>query len=453
MNNYPMSKNLIMTMGLMTLLSACGDMKQDPAAEYRDVRENLVRPHDNKSREQRVLARDLFDIFPVDDKVLNFVEGETKTYRIKARVNPQVVYDVVLAQGPEGMTLTKSNEADMFLLTWAPGIGHIPNSESVRDHNIVFELQLLPGSDARALSLFNHPQQPVDRRVEHVLHVVRTKQQPVIAKISGLQDTVAEGEKLEFEVEVSDPGASEDQIPQLVPVEVQALNDELPEASGFSFIQPNPAKPLPVRAANGNWIFYRILNTKLAAIPQPLKDGVVDATAGSVVVRFGYKVIGAGGRTSPEKVERVSILLNKKAEAPVIRFATGKSSIDLVTGVERDIEISALVQNPRAKVDLDIEALRASLATLPGAPFLTCEDRGRVTTLQNCRISWAVPCDSSVKSEYPLTVKATAQLYESVEKAELTKTLKIVKKAEFCRPSQPAATTADASAGTVGGGQ
>lgn len=437
-----LSKNLISLAGVALLFSACGEMKKDPTTEYSDVKNGLVRPHSIKSRDQQYLSRELFDIYPADNAVLNFVEGEAKSYRIETRAISGAVYDIALTKKPaDGMTLTKTEKPGVYVLTWTPERGHIPNAEPTREHELTFELILLPGSDARATGIFNSATLPIDRTRKHTISVRRTKQQPVISRVSGLQERVAEGKQFRFSIEVADPAGHAGNMPKLVPVEIVAQNGELHEANGHSFIRPDPEKPTPERNEDGTWVFHRIFDTNLAAVPLPLdKDGAVDLAASSVVVRFGYMINGAGGMTSPEKIERVTIDLDKNIEAPTIRFATGKQSIALETGVERDIEIAVLSTNTRAKVDLNLEALRATLAGLPGAPTIACEDMGRVTNIKNCALTWKVPCDATdLKAEYPLTVEAASQLFDRTATAKLTKTLKIVKKSENCRAAQAVA--------------
>lgn len=437
-----MSKNLITMACTAALLSACGDMKQDPTTEYKDVSENLVRPHNVKPNEQKFLSGELFDIYPTAGQVLNFIEGEAKSYTIDSRAVTGAVYDVVLTGKPdEGMTLKKGEKPGQFILTWTPPRGHIPNGESDRQHELTFEIVLLPGTDARAQQIFNNPELPIDRTRKHTVNVRRSKQQAAINKITGIKTSVNEGEKFSFQIEVTDPAAHAGNPPRLVPVEVSSSNTELFEANGGSFVTLDTSSQAKMNVedkGDGVWVFHRVFDTNAAVIPLPLtKTGEVDTNADSVVVRFGYMVIGAGGATSPEKVERVTIHLNKKAEKPEIRFLTGKQSIGLHTGVEREIEFGASVKNPRAKVSLSLEALRAAVSGWPGSPTVTCEDSGADLTRKNCVLTWKVPCEAAdLKTEYQLTVEATSDLFGRTEKAQITKTLKIVKNAQVCRTAQ-----------------
>ncbi len=439
------SKRLIALASTVALFSSCGDVKQDPTSDYKDVSENLVRPHDVKSPEQKFRSGELFDILPAEGQVLNFVEGEAKSYVIETRAIAGTVYDVALTAKPdEGMTLSKGEKPGQFVLSWAPRRGHIPNGEPDRQHEIALELVLLPGTDARAQQIFNDPNLPIDRARKHAVNVRRSKQQPVISKIAGMRPSVNEGDKFEFAIEVFDPAAHSGNPPRLVPVDMTGNATELFDANGGAFVRFDASSSGKLQAedkGDGVWVFHRVFDTKAATIPAPLtKDGEIDAAADSVTVRFGFMVNGAGGLTSPEKVERVTINLNKKADKPEIRFLTGKSSIALDTGVERHIEFGARAKNPRAKVSINLDALRAAVSTWPGSPAITCEDAGRDLTAKNCALTWKVPCeDAGLKSEYSLTVEAASELFGRTETAKLTKTLKIVKKTEYCRAVQQTA--------------
>lgn len=259
------SNNLIMMAGMVALLSACGDMKRDPTTEYKDVSEGLVRPHNTKPRVQELRSSEIFDIFPADGQILNFVEGETKSYRIESRALSGIVYDVSLTGKPDdSMRLTKADKPGVYDLTWTAQPGHIPNGEPDRDHEITFELILLPSTDVRAQQIFNDP--PIDRTRKHSVKVRRSRQQPVISKINGLKNTVNEGDKFSFTIEVNDPAAHAGNPPKLVPVEANGVNSELFEANGSSFVRLDTNNLQAKQTPEGSWVFHRVFDTKAAVI-------------------------------------------------------------------------------------------------------------------------------------------------------------------------------------------
>ncbi len=307
-----------------TLLSAaCGGvnsgLSSDPTKSY-DIGP-VVPLHDEKPRTQKVLERS----YSIEvEKDATFIEGETASFKIRARVFfPVLSFDLKLSGLPDdvaGVNLVRSaTEAGTWILTWSAPKGFIASDRNEREVRYKLELADVRSSDSSVESLFRS----INRTQDFSFSVRRTGKTPQIVK-SDLGVEVAQGAVVPFTVEVMDPASYEGFAPR-VDIYFQGTNKTEAgyEANGATYVRN---ETLPKHLGGGLWRFEYLFDAKNNDVGAQLdRNGKKVEGATHLQSRFLIKAYSASGGVSGEKLQTVKIRFAKaqtlveekpKCEAP-----------------------------------------------------------------------------------------------------------------------------------------
>lgn len=201
-------------------------------------------------------------------RVLNFTEGVATTHRIVVRAYvPTLKFSLKAHDLPEGATLNQGDSADIWLLSWQPKTGLVPQKMDGIETSIKLELLVGAENPVEVKKLYNSE----DRFVNFGLAVTKNKTQPKIEKVTLGQGPFKDNEVIPFQVEVSDPSSTDALPPQVYfSYDPASFSGETKLLQGDQGVYVSSGKPMPKRLANGHWVFEFVYKT--AHVAQEAKD-------------------------------------------------------------------------------------------------------------------------------------------------------------------------------------
>ena len=216
-------------LGLAMLATGCGKLQTNPTADFGDVAKSAIPMEQQKQKRDRSYLGLVFPAPDTNGAILNFYEGESKSYVINFRLLMDNVDYAIQADGlPEGATLTRSTTGQPgdYILAWNPKVGTTAG-EPMKNITVKIRLAVIKTYTTEAARVMN------DITKEHklVLTVVGSKEIPVIEKIDMPTDitnqsapgetavTIQKGGSVAFSVIIKDTSVADGRSPQLYATE------------------------------------------------------------------------------------------------------------------------------------------------------------------------------------------------------------------------------------------
>lgn len=296
---------------VLGILAGCNQSKSlsSNPLEGRDLG-TLTKPHTVQPRKQEVLDGSyVIDV----ERDVTFVEGEMKTFKIRARVFHDVdSFDLVLKEGPDEpkMIMAKSkDEPGTWLVSWAPQKGFIAGDKIEKSVRFKIEIGNIKSKDSKVVEIFNM----INRVQESEVKVRRTGKSPVVVA-DKIPTEVAQGAVVPFAIEVDDPASYEGFSPR-VDIYFQGTNQTEGgfEANGATYVR---IEKLPKFLGNGKWRFDYVFDAKNNDVGAQLdRSGKRVDGAEFLQARFFVKAYGATGVPSAESMSNVKIKFIKPQTA------------------------------------------------------------------------------------------------------------------------------------------
>lgn len=370
------------------------------------LREEAVKQKEAQQQEQTrkiPVSKGLIDIRT--EGSLNFVETKVSQFLVKARVlQLKLNFELVFSGLPAGAKV-ETVDAQTKLVTWAPAAGSVESGKESK--SIKFEVALMPASTLSAADQKLFDAETTKETFE--ILVAKSKENPVVQKISGLDGVVQEGTKVKFVVEVRDPGAQGSQAPKVTIKEDAASTRETVGVDGSAFITADPDQA-PTSSAPGIWNFSFIYDTTTKAAPRPsqLGAGNKKLAADEIPVRFKIEVSSPSERLTTTSKE-FRLKYNTQNQVPRFTLAEGSSlTAEIGKVAVIDVKVESLIANGNL-VTQAVAAQKALKLLLPGgdeAVRFRCTPDGKAPI--TCKLAWKVPCDVKlVGSTHKLAFSAT----------------------------------------------
>lgn len=368
---------------------------------------------------------------------LNFVETKVSQFLVKARVlQLKLNYELVFSGLPAGAEV-KTVDAQTKSVTWAPPVGSVEAGKESK--SIKFEVALMPASALLAADQRLFDAETTKETFE--LLVAKSKENPVVQKVSGLDGVVQEGSKVKFVVEVRDPGAQGSIAPKVTIRADAASTRETVGIDGAAFITAD-ADQAPISTSPGIWSFHFIYDTSTKAAPRPssLGAGNKKLAADEIPVRFKIEILSPSDRSTTTSKE-FRLKYNTVGQQPKFTVVQGEQ---LVAKIGESLVVDVKVESSIAggKVAVSADSAQKSLnETLPGgtkANIFRCKNNG--SSLVECRLAWKVPCDEAlVGSSHKLAVSATNSVGAIAVAGSIEKMISIIKTETNCTAANPTA--------------
>lgn len=353
-----------------------------------------------KEEEPRLAVGSLVDIRTQGP--LNFIEGEASEFIVAARVlQVKVNFELVFSGLPEGAVVEDAGP-NAKRVKWTPKPGFI---EADKDSKAVkFQVEVKQASELNAAEQQLFDAQTKSESFEVL--VSRTKENPIVQKVSGLEGVIQEGSKVKFSVEVRDPGAQSTVAPKVTIKRDDASTQETVGVDGSEYITTDGE---PSSSAPGVWVFKYVYDTESKPAPRPSKlgSGNKQLAKDEIPVRFKIEVSSPSRRSTTTSKE-FRLKYNTQGQAPKFEVVQGNApTVDIGSTAQIDLKVSSQVAN--SSVTVDWQATQNELnKTLPGgsaANMFRCKNNG--SAIVECKLGWKVPCDEAlVGSTHKLTVKA-----------------------------------------------
>ena len=303
---------ILKTVLLVTVLglAACDGKKQNPLDDYRELREEAVPPHEQQLRTQNYVGSEVIQINP--EKDINFVEGTTSEFKIKARVLQEgVTFDLVASDLPDGASLTKDvADPSVWILSWQPPLGFTQNNEIEKEvyYSLGVNVKSYGGDrNEQLLKLVN-------KNFDFSFKVRKTYEPPKVMAISGLPESLSEGEVAQFTVDVQVPGSYEGNLPRLdVYYDGTGNSKEKYEGNGAVLVRRSTSKQLPEKISEETWRFFYEFDLKNNVFVDRSQSSDPFA-AGTTAVKINFKVYGPTGVSSPEMKHVLNVNYNAMAK-------------------------------------------------------------------------------------------------------------------------------------------
>lgn len=444
----PVMRNItLVTLSSLALLAtACGSNLSSNPSGYRELRKNGV-PTDKTSytpepakqvvkvEDPKLRVGNLIDI--KTQGPLNFVEGEASEFLVVARVlQLKVNYELVLTGLPEGAVVEDAGP-NAKKVKWTPKPGFIEDAKDSKSVKFEVELKQASKLDGPEQALFDAQ----TKKAAFEVLVSRTKENPVVQKVVGLDGVVQEGTKVNFSVEVRDPGAQSAVAPKLVIKKDLDSTQETVGVDGSDYVSVDPAQSQPTSTSPGIWVFHYIYDTSAKAAPRPSKlgSGNKQLAADEIPVRFKIEIQSPSRRSTTTSKE-FRLKYNTQGQSAEFQVVQGDAlTADIGSTVQIDIKVNSKISNGVVTVD-QAGAQDLLNKTLPGgskANIFRCKNNGSASV--ECRLGWKVPCDDSiVGSTQKLTVKAVNSVGAIGVESVLDRSISITKTKE-CTAANPTA--------------
>jgi hypothetical protein len=216
-------------LGLAMLATGCGKFQTNPTADFNDVAKNAI-PADKHKPGRNISYLDM--IFPNPDTngaILNFNEGESKSYPISFNLLMDGVdYQIHADNLPEGATLNRAPQGKPsdYILAWTPKVG-ATQGELKKDVVLKLHLVVLKTYTTEASKVMSY----ITKEKTLVMSVIGSKEIPVIEKLEMPTDlkstgnssetavTIQKGESVAFTVTIKDLSVTDGRAPQLYAAE------------------------------------------------------------------------------------------------------------------------------------------------------------------------------------------------------------------------------------------
>ena len=370
---------------------------------------------------------------------LNFIESKVSKFLVKARVlQLKLNYELVFSGLPAGAKV-ESIDSQTKSVTWAPAAGVVDAGQESK--SIKFEVALIAASKLSAADQRLFDAETTKETFE--ILVSKSKENPVVQKVSGLDGIVQEGSKVKFVVEVRDPGAQGTTAPKVTIKTDSASTRETVGVDGSAFISADPDQA-PTTSAPGIWNFHFIYDTSTKAAPRPDKLGSGNRkslAADEIPVRFKIEVLSPSERSTTTSKE-FRLKYNTSGQAPKFSLVEGSSlTVEIGKVAVIDIKVESLIANGNL-VTQAVAAQKALKLTLPGgdaAVRFRCTPDGKSPI--TCKLAWKVPCDESlVGSTHKLAMSATNAVGAIVVSGSTEQIITITKSNETnCTAANPTA--------------
>ncbi len=301
---------LTFALSFALLLSACSGKKQNPLDEFEELRDEAVPPHEQKLETQDFVGSEIIVISP--EKDINFVEGVRSDFKITARVlQAGVQYNLVAADLPNGASLAKSDtEANTWILSWQPPLGFTTNNQIEKEVYYSLAIDITDFGGDRNENLLSQ----LNKSFDFSFKVRKTYEPPQVIAISGLTDSISEGQQQAFTVDVSVPGAHAGNLPRLdVYFNGTGNSKEKYEGNGAVFVRRSTENQVPESIGNNVWRFFFTLDLKNNVFVDRNQGGN-PYEAGSLPVRMNFKAYGPTGVASPEMKHVITVNYNAIAQ-------------------------------------------------------------------------------------------------------------------------------------------
>lgn len=442
--------------------SACGPVQSDPFGDRKHLRDGATEVISPEDAIREKMARDQAEQqaknptptpVPVDPRVrvskglidirtegsLNFIENKASEFLVKARVlQPlNLKYELVFSGLPAGALVTQV-DAQTKKVSWTPATGVVEAGKDSK--SIKFEVELKQASklsDAEQ-KLFNAE----TTKESFEILVSKTKENPVVQNITGLDGVVSEGSKVKFVIQVRDPGAQGSEAPKVTIKSDSTSSQETVGIDGSQQITADPDQS-PSSSAPGIWNFSFIYDTSAKAAPRPAKLGSGNKKLASdeIPVRFKIEVRSPSQRKT-ETSKEFRLKYNTQGQAPKFDLAAGSNlSVEIGKIAEIDIIVSSQIPNGHL-ITQAVAARKALQQSLPGGPDAvrfkcTVDGKAPIT----CKFAWKVPCDEAlVGSTQKLALTATNAIGAVVVTGSTEHTITVTKTNETnCTAAKPTA--------------
>lgn len=348
------------------------------------------------------------------DLNMNFVEGKSASFKVRARVLlPGAKINLTARNLPEGATLkdvSTANDPGLYELSWAAPLSTVPATSGHKVFTVKLVAQITETKDAADRKLL----ESLAREKEISLTVFRDQSPPSELVVTNLPNEVSEGSLTSFQVTVKVPGidGSAAQKPTLQPIfdgVVAAAGQNYQESDGTRHLVADAGKADVEYVGNQTWKFNRVFDTKnIPAQPQLSKDGAVMANADGVRVRLSFKVYSPNGSSTAQVLKQIKIKYDRPVAAPRFDLSgiVGKDALELTPGESLRLHFYVESTDTRAAVKVQIPDLKG----LVGSPSLECKDSTTGSFRQACTLRWAVPCSATeeqLKNEIKLSAQGT----------------------------------------------
>jgi hypothetical protein len=278
-----MKKLILISAVTLTALGCAGknpfQREANPLNDYPGL-EDSVAPHNQKARDQYYVS-DVFDISFEDQqesrRILNFVEGQSASQKVSARIYMDGVgFNLQATNLPQGATFTKDTEEGVWTLTWAPAFGFIPANQTERQWDIKIELVPVGGADT---SVNASLPSKIERTVPFSLVVRHTEQEPTITKIRGLDNSVSQNAVVPFKVQIKDPAGYSATPPEITwGYDSAQYSNELKRYSGQNGIDWDYKNLKPRQINESTWEYSLVYYADVVAALHraKAKDGKID---------------------------------------------------------------------------------------------------------------------------------------------------------------------------------
>ncbi len=288
---------------LAVLATACGGFEKNPVKDYDFV---AGQPTGEPKKVETAYSTALFPKPDLNGQVLNFFEGESRSYTFKTSTTmPGVGYRYVPVELPEGASFNAGENGD-FVLSWTPRMGTLMESEfCLRDIPLVLALEITSASGKAAEIVA--PLNGSTTAFNIALHCAN--QGLVIERIAAASKEIEQGSKVEVTVVVASPGNTKSNPPTLKVFDVGG-SAEVQTVSLSKHVKFNKAQE-----ENGKFVFKGLVDSSNVSIPSGKT---------SVVGVLGVKVTGRSSSQTAEITEQITILKKASSEKPATPGAPAK---------------------------------------------------------------------------------------------------------------------------------
>lgn len=433
-----------------TFLSGCGEYQKDPVSDLSTLREDAkVNAGPNKPRviTNNVIVKEQVAVpyaeSKVDDKFviitadsnMSFSEGTSSSFEVRARVLLSGVKIKLTGQGlPEGATLVPSaKEADLYILTWKPALYTVPQNVSMKKVTIKLVADVASSENKENAEKLKG----LYRESSLDLLVLRNQEAPANLTVAGLSNQVAEGQLVPFTVTATIPGidGQAPQKPRLVisydGVSISAGNEFL-ELDGSRYVIADMNKKEPKYLGDSKWQFSLLFDTKNISIqPQLAKNGSIMTNADGTRVRLSFKAYSPAGMSSPEHLVQLKLAYNLSMSAPKFEvLGLGQQGLAVSRGENVSLKFRVVSADVKAETKLI-----ASGSALPGEPKVNCVASVAGANIQDCTMTWAVPCDAAkdqLTGYVDMKAQATSESRQSEATAYSLKVMASTKEKSLC---------------------
>jgi hypothetical protein len=241
------------------------------------------------------------------DPQMTFTEGQSSSFKIKARVLvPGLTLTLKatnLPQGAELKNISSTTEPDTYSLTWTPALYTVPDNQPMKSVQIKFSADIA-GKDAD-----KYKSLVTDK--DATLFVFKNLSAPTDLTVVGLASEIAEGTQTPFTVTVKVAGidGQATQKPRLM-----VTYDGVSYTVGNSFLELDGSRYVTVAkkdaeyVGDSQWKFSLTYDTKNISVqPQLAKDGSFISNADGLRVRLSFKAYSPAGLSTAETVKQIKI--------------------------------------------------------------------------------------------------------------------------------------------------